>query len=124
MTNSTSTTKITNKSRFQTLLTFAEVQANPDLVAFCEKQIAAIENRKKSDKPTARQLENDKFSALIAESMEVNALYSIGDIIKFVDFGTEEAMTSQRLTPMLNKMVDAGILIKEVDKRKPYFKLA
>lgn len=124
MTNSTSTTKITNKDRFQTLLTFAEVQANSDLVAFCEKQIAAIENRKKSDKPTARQLENDKFSKLIAESMEVNALYSIGDIIKSVDFGIEETMTSQRLTPMLNKMVDAGILIKEVDKRKPYFKLA
>lgn len=117
-------TKITNKSRFQTLLTFAEVQANPDLVAFCEKQIASLENRKKSDKPTARQLENDKFSTLIAESMEVNVLYSIGDIIKSVDFGTTETMTSQRLTPMLNKMVDAGILVKEVDKRKPYFKLA
>lgn len=124
MTNTSNTTKMTNKARFELLLTFDEVKANADLVAFCGKQIASIENRKKSDKPTARQIENDKFSTLIIEAMNPNQLYSIGDIIKSVDFGVEETMTSQRLTPMLNKLVDGGLLIKEVDKRKPYFKLA
>lgn len=117
------TTKITNKMRYELLLTFDEVKANDDLVEFCNKQIASLENRKKSDKPTARQIENEKFANLIVESMELNTLYSIGDIIKSVDFGDTD-MTPQRVSPMLNKLVTSGVLIKEVDKRKPYYKLA
>lgn len=116
-------TKMTNKMRYELLLTFDEVKANDDLVEFCNKQIASLDNRKKSDKPTARQIENQKYSDMIVESMELNMLYSIGDIIKSVNFGDTD-MTPQRLSPMLNKLVASGVLVKEVDKRKPYFKLA
>lgn len=127
-TNSVSKTpKTTDLQRYQMLLNIAEVQANADLVDLCNRKIASLKKRSENKTETEQQKQNKTIGQMVVDMMEPNMLYSIGDIIKQIDFSeiVTEPMSSQRMSPILNRLVTEGIIIKERDKRdKPFFKLA
>ena len=122
----TSTTKkLTKRDRFEALLKMAEVQANPDMVAFIEHEIELLAKKNAGDKkPTAKQMENDVVKQVILDEMTANPdkLYTVTDLIKGVD-GLGD-LTNQRVSALLRQMIDAGAVVKTVDKRKSYFSLA
>ena len=122
----TSTTKkLTKRDRFEALLKMSEVQANPDMVAFIEHEIELLAKKNAGDKkPTAKQMENDAVKQVILDEMTANPdkLYTVTDLIKTVD-GLGD-LTNQRVSALLRQMIDAGSVVKTVDKRKSYFSLA
>ena len=126
MATSTSTTKkLTKRDRFEALLKMSEVQANPDMVAFIEHEIELLAKKNAGDKkPTAKQMENDAVKQVILDEMTANPdkLYTVTDLIKNVD-GLGD-LTNQRVSALLRQMIDAGAVVKTVDKRKSYFSLA
>ena len=60
------TTKITKRDRFNTLLTYSEVKADPDMVAFIEHEISLLDkkNSKSGEKKVNEKMENAKSTVL------------------------------------------------------------
>ena len=122
----TSTTKkLTKCDRFEALLKMSEVQANPDMVTFIEHEIELLAKKNAGDKkPTAKQMENDTVKQVILNEMTANPdkLYTVTDLIKGVSDLAD--YSNQRVSALLRQMIDAGTVVKTVDKRKSYFSLA
>ena len=121
----TTVKKLTKRDRFEALLKMSEVQANPDMVAFIGHEIELLAKKNAGDKkPTAKQMENDAVKQVILDEMTANPdkLYTVTELIKNVD-GLGD-LTNQRVSALLRQMIDAGAVVKTVDKRKSYFSLA
>ena len=107
---------------------FAQIKANYDLkadeIAFIDHEIELLSKKSSAErKPSARQVENETIKAGILAEMAENTLYTIGEMLKnFACFG--EDMTSQRVSALVAQLVDEGKVVREMDKRKAYFKLA
>lgn len=115
---------MTNKGALNFVLTTFGEQIPADVAEKLKGMIAQIEKKSGAErKPTARQIANNGIKATIAEQMEANVLYLVGDVLKSFD-GLGEDMTSQRLSAILNQMVTAGQLTKTTEKGKSYFSLA
>ena len=122
----TSTTKkLTKRDRFEALLKMSEVQANPDMVTFIEHEIELLAKKNAGDKkPTAKQMENDTVKQVILDEMTANPdkLYTVTDLIKGISDLAD--YSNQRVSALLRQMIDAGTVVKTIDKRKSYFSLA
>lgn len=106
---------------------FAELRmlatGNAELIAFIDHEVELL-NRKNSTerKPTINQLDNLKIKKLIRENIGANR-YTITEMIKALLGGTEWAeITCSRLTAICTQMVEEGDLVRDVDKRKAYYR--
>ena len=120
MTNTTNT-KTTNKSALTYILEHYDLPA--DVAEKVQGMLAQLEKRSSAErKPSARQLENGALKQSILDAMEVNRLYSVGEMIKeFTFFPTD--ITPQRVSALMSQLVVDRKVIREVDKRKVYFKV-
>lgn len=115
-------TKLTKKEKFAMLKAIPAVAENPILVEFINHEIDLLTKKNAGDKkPTAKQVANEAIKAEILAEMEVNKLYTCSDIIKGVEICN--TFPTQKVSPLMNQLVEAGYLEKVVDKRKTYFKL-
>ena len=115
--------KVTKKERFATLLTFAEVQSNPEMVEFIQHEIELLEKKNSTErKPTAKQMENDTIKDAILEVMTVGTLYTITDLIKTVPECAD--LNNQRVSALVRGLVQAKLVVREEIKRKAYFRLS
>ena len=121
MTNITTNTKTTNKSALTYILEHYDLPA--DVAEKVQGMLAQLEKRSSAErKPSARQVENEKLKQSILDAMEVNRLYSVGEMIKeFTFFPTD--ITPQRVSALMSQLVVDRKVIREVDKRKVYFKV-
>lgn len=126
MSNATTAKRVTKRDHFNTLLSIPAVANDPALVEFIEHELELLDRKNVTKdgekKLTARQTENKALETTVAEAMEPNHLYTVSDLLKFVN-GLPVDMTNQRLSRIVNNMVDGGVLKKTVDKRKSYFSL-
>lgn len=112
--------KMTKKDYFNSLLTLAEVKANPDLVKFIEHELELLAKKNGSEKkPTAKQIENEKFKSAIYEGMAPNQMYTISELQKNIPEIAE--LTNQRISALLTLMKDEGLISRSEVKRKAYF---
>lgn len=112
------TTKITKRDRFNTLLTYAEVQAHPDMVEFIQHELDLLAKKNAGDKkPTANQLANEGIKSDILAVMADNTYYTVTDIQKALgaDF------SNQRVSALLRQLIADGAVVRTEDKRKAYF---
>ena len=123
MTNTITTTaeKMTNKKALNYVLDNYDIPA--EVAEKLEGMIAQLEKRATAErKPSARQLENGALKQSILDAMEVNRLYSVGEMIKeFTFFPTD--ITPQRGSALMSQLVVDRKVVREVDKRKVYFKV-
>lgn len=98
-----------------------EVIANPEMVAFIDRQIELLDKRKSaSRKPTKTQVENEGFRADILEYLTaVDAPKAIKELQQEIPSISE--LTNQRITHLLTALVKDGKVTREVVKRVPYF---
>lgn len=100
---------------------FNQLKANYDLtnelVAFIdhELELLAKKNSSRSDKPTATQKENLALANDIYEFIKANPNATIKAISKHFD------LSSQKVTPIVTKLVDNEKVSKVVEKRIAYF---
>lgn len=86
--------------------------------ATLERKSAATGNRK----PTATQVANEGHKQVILDSMDPDRLYTITEMTKEFDFGTEVSVN--KCSALIRQLVQAGAVERVEDKRKAYFKLA
>ena len=110
---------------------FAQIMANYNLTvdetAFIEREIELLNNRKKSDKPTAKQTENDGYKTAILEYLTEHAeeKFTITEIWHNVAvLADNEAMSNQRVSALVRQLKEDNLVVKEDIKRKAYFSIA
>jgi hypothetical protein len=123
--------KMTKREKFEMAVKMAEREGNDILVEFFNHEIELIAN--KSGKTSAKRDEEvDKFLDLIrdvlAESNEVLGM-QCGAIAKderiaTFEWADKKETSPQRVSAMLKKLVDCGDVIKTIDKKVTYFRLA
>lgn len=124
MTNTTATNKMTNKLALSYVIENFGSECPAEVLEKLENILAQHEKRSSAErKPTARQVENDSLKEQILETMEKNTLYSVPQMVKeFTFFPTD--ITPQRVSALMTQLAEANLVIREVDKRKVYFRLA
>ena len=120
-TNSSSVRKPTKKQMFESLKQMPGLSA--EQVAFIDHEIELLTKKNSGEKkPTATQVANEALKVAIAEGMEANRLYTVTEVIKEVPACA--GLNNQKVSPLMNQMVEAGVLTKTTEKRRSYFKLA
>ena len=116
--------KITKKDKFNMILEIPEVQANPLLKEFVQKELALLakKNGSSSDKPTEKQLENERLKVAIIRDMAENQLYTVTELTKLVPELAE--LSNQKVSALVRQLKDDGLVIKVEEKRRSYFKRA
>ena len=96
-----------------------------EVVAFCDHELELLERKNSAErKPTVNQLDNKKIKKVVLEKIGTHS-YTITEIIKNVLANTEWAdLTCSRMTAIATQMAEDGDLIREVVKRKAYYKKA
>lgn len=96
---------------------------NAEIVDFCNHEIALIDERRVSKKPTKTQVENEGFIEVIAEVLAgAEAPMTIAEIIAADE--RLAGLTVQRVSALLKKMVDTERVVKTYEKKKAFFTLA
>lgn len=98
---------------------------NAEVVAFVDHELELLTKKNSAErKPTVNQLDNKKIKKVVLEGIGANS-YTITEIIKNVLANTEWAdLTCSRMTAIATQMAEDGDLIREVVKRKAYYKKA
>lgn len=118
------TKKITKKDNINALLALDEVKANPRLVDFLNHELELLEKKAgyKSDKPTAKQVENASVKDNIIASMEKGKKYRITDMLKQFECCAE--LSNQRVSALVRQLLSEGKVERFEEKRVAYFALA
>ena len=119
---STATTKKpTKREKFEMLMAIPEVQANPVLVEFVERELELLAKKNSSEKkPTATQAANEGIKDVILDGL--TEPMTITDMQKKID-GLGE-LSNQKISALVRQMIMDGLVIKTEDKRKSYFSKA
>lgn len=120
------TKKITRKEMFtmiQGVVANSTAENKIEMVDFIEKQIAQLERKSGSSKPTKTQIENESFKGEILDEMA-----KIGKPVTISEFcensNSEIAnLSNQKLSALFNQLVKAEKMVKTIDKKKSYFAL-
>lgn len=113
--------KKTKREHYNELRVLAN--GNDELIEFIDHEIELLNKKNSAErKPTANQLDNVKIKKIIKENIDTNR-YTITEMIKALLNGTEWAeITCSRLTAICTQMVEEGDLVRDVDKRKAYYR--
>lgn len=123
--NATKTTekKITKREKFEMLKAIAEVQANPILSEFIEREIELLAKKNSAEKkPTEKQTENAGIKEVIIEALtdEENGLTISAMQKKCADLAE---YSNQKISALVRQMILDGIVVKTEEKGKAYFRL-
>ena len=113
--------KMTKKEMWTKVLSFAEVQNNPEIVKAIEHEIELLNKKNSGTKLTKNQIENQSIAPAIVEALETpmtatEVMTAIQP--KFADI----PLTNQRVTGVLSKLVKAGEVERFAKGRKAFFK--
>ena len=118
MATTNSVRKPTKREMFNGLLTMPGL--SQEQIDFIKHEIELLEKKNSGEKkPTATQVANEALKVAIFEGMEINRLYTVTEVIK--EIPAVAGLTNQKVSPLMNQMVDAGQLVKTTEKRRSYF---
>jgi hypothetical protein len=80
-------------------------------------------NSRKSDKPTKTQIENAALRAKVLALMDNTTPRTVSEVMALDPDGIG-ALNNQKVSALLNSAVATGEVVKTVEKRKSYFRLA
>lgn len=75
-------------------------------------------------KPTAKQRANADIKTAIADWMVEGRVYTSAEVAKECPACVDGEISANRVSALLPQMVEAGILVKTVEKRKNFYSLA
>ena len=113
-------TKTTKLDNFVAIKNFLAEQGKSDWVDVMTHEIELLEKRKTADrKPTKAQEANAELGEAIIEQMSENVQYTVSDMIKTLPCC--EGFSTQKVSPIVNKLAEVGKLNKVEEKRRSYF---
>ena len=123
--------KITKRESFTEIKEILDSLGKDRLAEVMEHELELLAKKNSADKkPTATQVENEKFKELIVEFMVEGEKYTITDFIKFIPELNEK--TNQKVSAIVKQMyadedkgqkVEDFPLVRIEEKRKAYFML-
>lgn len=122
------TKKMTRKEMYAEIKAVVETsnltaERMAEMTAFIDKQVAQLERKSGSSKPTKTQLENETLKAEILEIFAtLDKPVTITEFCEKVDHPVAN-LSNQKLSALFNQLVKAEKLTKIVDKKKSYFSL-
>lgn len=113
--------KMTQKNYFEEIIALAEANGREDIAEFAKGRIEALNKKSGSKKPTKTQEENvslkeEIVSVLTSEGATVTEIQTKSEIL-----GT---LSNQRVSALLKQLVEAGRVVKTIEKKKSYFSIA
>lgn len=115
-------TKTTKKEKFARLLTLSQVQADPELVELCEREIELLNRKNTNKKKTSAQIEMEGYKNSVMENVKPKSPFTVSQAIKFIP--ALNGISNQRGSSIMNGLVKDGLLTKETVKGVTYFCLA
>lgn len=115
------TNKITKRDNFNALLSIPAVADNADLVAFIEHEIELLDKKNASRKTelTETQKENLAFKDQI-----VDYLAGSSDPKSTSAIAKQFGLSTQRVTPIMQKLIKEGAVVVNTVKRVNYYTVA
>ena len=111
--------KMTKREVINAMLQEEVVKGNEVYVNYLNHEIELLDKKSSSHKPTKNQVANealkDSIKAFIGEAEEP---VTATDVAKGLD------ITVQKVSALVKQMVDSGVVVKTIDKRKAYLTLA
>lgn len=113
--------KITKAQMFTMIKALDEVKANPDMVAFIDHELELLAKKSGSKKPTKTQEQNEVLKNVILDTLTKD-----GVTVSELQTKSDElsGLSNQKISALLKQMVDSGVVIKTMDKKKALFSLA
>lgn len=111
--------KLTNKVALSYVLSNCEIPA--DIREKLEKMLESLEKKSVERKPTERQVQNLAFREIVLSVVDTTPR-TVSEIQK-LDPSLSE-LSNQRMSPIINGMVDDKLLVKTIVKGRSYFALA
>ena len=100
-----------------------ECEGKAEMLAFLSHEVELLERKSSSPKKSAVQVEQEQAQVKLLEFLaEVGKPVTISELWELVPASKE--FSCQKASAMLKKLVEAGKVVKEVDKKKSYFSLA
>lgn len=114
--------KITKREVIGMMMKEEVVKANPTYVAYLENELALLNKKAQNKKATKTQEQNVSIKATILEVLATIGSGTVTDIQN----GNEElsALSNQKVSALVRQLVEAGKVVKTVDKKKSIFSLA
>lgn len=93
-----------------------------DIVDFCAHEIELLDRKAgyKSNKPTAKQVENEGIKAKIVEYLGTVERATVTDIVGALGGG----YANQKVSALVTQLEKGGVVAKSKDKRVTYISLA
>ena len=113
--------KITKAQMFTMIKALNEVQANPDMVAFIDHELELLAKKSGSKKPTKTQEQNEVIKNVILDVLTKDGV-TVSELQTKSDELSE--LSNQKISALLKQMVDSGVVVKTMDKKKALFSLA
>lgn len=90
-------------------------------INFINHEIELLKSKNANRKPTVNQVENNTFKCTIAQFLTENAeeKFTISEIQAQVS--EVETLSNQRMSALMNQLVNEGVVKKVYEKRKAYF---
>lgn len=87
---------------------------------------ASIEKKSasKAGKPTKKQTEAEGFKATLLAEMEPNRLYGVAELAKILSEVVGQELSPSKVTPMLTKLKNEGMVENLKEKGKSFYRLA
>lgn len=115
--------KMTKKDYFNTIATIvanSQVENKEDIQAFISHELELLAKKSSKSGQTKTQKENE---VLIEKVFD--ALAEVGSAVTITELQSANAemgeYSNQKLSALMKKLVDAGRVIKTVDKKRSYF---
>lgn len=118
----TKTKKMTKREMYTKILSFAEIQADPELVKGIQHEIELLDRKNSSDRKLSKNAaENVKLKAEILKIMskEPDRLFTATEIWKQME--NWDDLSNQRISALLKQLKEEGKIKKIEEKKKSLF---
>ena len=119
--------KLTKKDYFEMIK--GVCADRPEIVEFCNHEMELLARKNSKSVVTKTQVENEKVMEMLVDELAkigkpitITDLMSTSDVIKGYVLENGNTLTNQKISALLNKMVDTKI-VKVTDKKKSYFSI-
>lgn len=113
---------MTKKERFEALK--AMVADNEEMVNFLNREIELL-SRKRTSVNSKAKLESEARAEAVYEALaEIGEPVTVSELMRVTSNETVQTFTSQRISALLRKLIEAGRVTKTVDKKVSRFAVA
>ena len=117
-------TKITKREVINAMLKNEVIKVNDDWVSYLENELELLDKKSayRQEKAAEKQVANAELKASIIASLSDDKGQTVTEIYSNGNFSAD--ISPQRITYILTQLVKDGIVEKDIEKRKSFYRIA